>query len=148
MGFSMVLPGLSGGTMAFILGIYEKLIQEIACFKNSYIKSFLMCFSFQPVKVKKHFLILKKAWDWAFLIPLLIGALFSLVLFVVFAGDWISAHSLIFYSFIFGLILGSLIPPFQQIKKDFQAFALFFVSFVLNAFLFAYGKEFLSFSGK
>ena len=149
LGFSILLPGMSGGTMAFILGIYEKLIQEIARFKSSYIKSFLMLFSFQPVKIKKHFLILKKAWDWLFLIPLFCGMFFSVVVFVVFVSDWIKDYSLIFYSLIFGLILGSLIPTFKQIKKSLPVLALFVLSLVLNHFLLSYGKEFLHFpSGK
>ena len=33
MGLSMALPGLSGGTMAFVMGIYEKLLEEINKFQ-------------------------------------------------------------------------------------------------------------------
>ena len=146
LGVAILLPGVSGGTMAFVLGIYEKLIQELAHFKSSYIKSFLILFSFKKTQVKKHFLILKKAWDWPFLIPLFCGLFFSLVLFVIFVSDGIKEYSLIFYSLIFGLILGSLIPPFRQIKKSFSVLALFLLSLVLNHVLLTYGKEFFQLS--
>ena len=35
LGLSMVLPGISEGKMAFVMGIYEKLIKEISNFKIS-----------------------------------------------------------------------------------------------------------------
>jgi len=71
MGASDVVPGVSGGTMAFILGIYEELINAIKSFD---FKSFqlLMAFKFQ--------LLLDRV-SWKFLLALGIGiltAIFSL----------------------------------------------------------------------
>ena len=132
----MVLPGISGGTLAFIMGIYEKLIEEISAFKSSHIKSAFLCLSFNKKRIKTYFLTLKETWDWAFLFPLSFGMGLAIVLFVRFAGGWIQTYSLIFYSFILGLILASLIPPFQQMQKSFQTFLLFMLSFSSNLAVF------------
>ena len=144
LGLSMVLPGISGGTMAFVMGIYEKLIKEISNFKIQHIKTLIFCFSFNKNQLKTNFLILKKEWDWPFLIPLLIGAVIALILFVSWAGDFIIQYSLEFYSIIFGLILASAIPTLQSAQKNLSFFLFLFGSFFLNFFLFAFGSEFFS----
>ena len=141
LGLSMALPGISGGTMAFVMGIYEKLIKEISNFKVQHVKIFILCFSFNKNQFKTNFLILKNSWDWPFLIPLIIGALMALVLFVSLAGDFINQYFLEFYSIVFGLILGSVIPTFQQTQKSLSFFLFLFGSFFLNFILFAFGSE-------
>ena len=148
LGLSMILPGISGGTMAFVLGIYEKLIQQMAHFKMSYLKNVLLCLSLNRKSMKSNFLILKRAWDWKFLTPLIFGIFLALVLFISLASGWIQENSLIFYSLIFGLILASMISPLQQIKKSFLTLLLFFMSFIFNLFLFIFGKDFFSISGE
>ena len=80
----------------------------------------------------------------AFLFPLLVGMSLAIVLFIRFAGDWIQTYSLIFYSFILGLILASLIRPFQQVQKSFHTFLLFMLSFSLNLALFTLDSEIFS----
>ena len=144
LGLSMVLPGISGGTMAFVMGIYEKLIKEISNFKIKHLKTLILCFSFKKNQVKTNFSILKKSWDWPFLIPLIAGALTALVLFVRWAEDFINQYSFEFYSIIFGLILGSVIPTLKQTQKNFSFFLFLFVSFFLNFMIFAFGSEFVA----
>ena len=144
LGLSMVVPGLSGGTLAFIMGIYEKLIEEISTFKRSHIKQFFLCFFSNQDRRRKSFLSLKEEWDWAFLFPLSMGMFLALVLFVRFAGDWIDTYSLLFYSFVVGLILASLILPFQKIRKSFQTFLIFMLSFSLNLYFFTRDVETLN----
>ena len=144
LGLSMVLPGISGGTLAFIMGIYEKLIEEISAFKMSHIKSAFLCLSFDKNRIRTYFLTLKETWDWAFLFPLLIGMILSIVLFIRFAGDWIQTYSLIFYSFILGLILASLIPSFQKMRKSLHTFLFFMLSFSLNLAFFTMDTEVLN----
>ena len=39
MGIANVIPGVSGGTIAFITGIYEKLLETIKAFKPSLLKT-------------------------------------------------------------------------------------------------------------
>ena len=141
LGLSIVLPGISGGTLAFILGIYEKLIEEISAFKSSHLKSAVLCLSFKREHIKNSLQNLKETWDWAFLVPLLMGIFLAVFLFISLAGAWIQNHSLIFYSFILGLILASLIPPFQEMHKSFHTFLAFTFSLVLNLALFTLSTE-------
>ena len=99
-----------------------------------------MCFSFNKKQFQIHFSLLKKSWDWSFLTPLICGILSALILFIIFAGEWIEQNSLIFYSFISGLVLAGLIPPFQQMEKSMRTLLFFLTSFVVNFALFTYGK--------
>ena len=144
LGLSMILPGVSAGTMAFVMGVYEKLIKEISNFKIKHIKTLMLCFSFNKSQIKTNLTLLKNSWDWPFLTPLVIGAFTALILFVSLAGDFITQYSFEFYSIIFGLILASAIPTLQSAKKSLSFFLLLFGSFFLNFVLFAFGSEFIS----
>ena len=143
LGLSMVLPGISGGTMAFVMGIYEKLIKEISNFKIKHLKTLALCFSFNKKQIKTNFALLKNSWDWPFLIPLMIGAFTALILFVSLAGSFITQYSFEFYSIIFGLILASTLLTLQSAKKSLSFLLLLFSSFFLNFILFAFGSEFI-----
>ena len=71
MGASDVVPGVSGGTMAFILGIYDELIDAIKSFDLKSLQ-LLMTLRFQP---------LLDRISWKFLLAVGIGiltAIFSL----------------------------------------------------------------------
>lgn len=130
MGLSMALPGISGGTMAFILGIYKKLIDEISKFHILDFKS-----------PKKFF----QKYDWRFLIPLLAGSISALILFVVLAPPLIASFQFEFYSLIFGFILASLYLPLKEIEKNLKTLILF-VCFIVLSFCGFYFTEIISFS--
>lgn len=148
LGVSMALPGVSGGTMAFIMGIYEKLIGEVSKMRTRHIKKLFLCLSFKRDQIKQSFLFFWTTWDWAFLIPLGFGVICSGVIFIAFAYPIIEAYSLEFYSLIFGLVLASIFKPFKEMKKTTKTFFLFFISFVINALCFMLGAKFLLFSGE
>ena len=100
-GSADVVPGVSGGTMAFILGIYQDLINAIKSFDTSWLKSFIRL-DVVGVLTKPHF---------AFLIPLAIGIISALIFFtrVVPLPILIKTQPVIIYSLFFGLIVGSII---------------------------------------
>ena len=64
MGASDIVPGVSGGTMAFILGIYEELINSIKTLGD---KEFLLAVG--TFKIKKALQI----FNWEFLFALALG---------------------------------------------------------------------------
>ncbi|MCY4512454.1 MAG: DUF368 domain-containing protein [Bdellovibrionales bacterium] len=130
MGLSMALPGISGGTMAFILGIYKKLINEISKFHISDFKS------------PKTFF---QKYDWLFLIPLLAGSISALALFVILAPPLITSFQFEFYSLIFGFILASLYLPLKEIEKSLKTLILF-VCFTVLSFYSFYFTETISLS--
>ena len=141
LGLAIMLPGISGGTIAFIIGIYEKLIEEISKLKVRDIKRFIPLISWNKKQIKKTVLFFKKNWDWNFLIPLVFGVVCSMALFVVFASPIINQYSLPFYSLIFGFVLASVSKPLKDMKKTAKNFLLMGISFVINFVLFAFMQE-------
>ena len=107
MGASDVVPGVSGGTMAFILGIYEELINAIKSFD---LKSLKLLISF------KLRLLLDRI-SWKFLLALGIGiltAIFSLAEIL----SWLLQHKpVMIWSFFLGLILASVISVSRRVEK-------------------------------
>ncbi len=97
MGSADIVPGVSGGTVAFIMGIYEELIQSIKTVSGEVPKLFL----------QGKF---REAWEkipFAFLIPLAIG-LFTAVLSLSNAVSYLlQTYPEFLWSFFFGLIVAS-----------------------------------------
>ncbi len=99
MGAADTIPGVSGGTIAFITGIYEKLLQNITSIGATF---FQLIHRRESQKDKN-----KIAWD--FVIPLILGivtAIFSLANIVVYLMD---THKNFVWAFFFGLVLASLL---------------------------------------
>ena len=132
-GFSTVLPGISGGTAAFILGIYHQLIDEISRFK---FQDFKFLIELNHKKRNKSFKSFIKNYDWSFLLPLLLGVVVSALLFALWAPRWIEAYSFQFHALVFGLVLASLYVPLKSIKKTLSSFLFFVLSLGLSLFLF------------
>ena len=107
MGAADVVPGVSGGTMAFILGIYRELIEAVRSVNAHFLRTF---FSFR----------LKEAMalvPWKFLGSLLAGiliAVFSLARLL----SWLLVNKPVFiWSFFFGLILASILIVGRNLEK-------------------------------
>ncbi|WP_412984332.1 DUF368 domain-containing protein [Pontimicrobium sp. IMCC45349] len=107
MGAADVVPGVSGGTIAFISGIYEELITSL----NNINLSLLATLK------KEGF---SKAWtqlNGNFLLALFIGIGIS-VLSLAKALEWLLENQpILLWSFFFGLVLASILFVGKQIKK-------------------------------
>lgn len=115
-GIANIIPGVSGGTMALILGFYEKLIGGI---NNISAKTIILFF--RAIKgPKEHRLAFRdefKKIQGPLLLRLLIGAVIA-----IFALAKLMSYLLIFhhdptYGFFFGLVLVSAVSPWMLIKK-------------------------------
>jgi putative membrane protein len=97
MGAADVVPGVSGGTMAFILGIYEELIRSIRAFDIEVVKLFF------TLKIKQA---LEKV-NWKFLVC--VGCGIFLAIFTLAKGlAWLLENQpVLIWSFFFGLVLAS-----------------------------------------
>jgi putative membrane protein len=107
MGAADAVPGVSGGTIAFISGIYEELIASISLVNFSLIKTF-----------KNEGI--KSVWNKVngnFLLSLVIGILISFVSFMKIAKHLLELHPILVWSFFFGLVLASILYVSKQIKK-------------------------------
>jgi putative membrane protein len=107
MGAADVVPGVSGGTIAFISGIYEELLRSISAVNLSTLKL---------VKTKG----LKAAWNAVngnFLLALLFGIFTSIVSLAKIISYLLEYHPILVWSFFFGLVLASILYIARQITK-------------------------------
>lgn len=107
MGAADVVPGVSGGTIAFISGIYEELLQTISNVNLKLIKTLR----------KNGF---KAAWNQAngnFIAALFLGIFISVVSLAKGLKWMLENEPIALWSFFFGLVLASVIYVGKQIKK-------------------------------
>lgn len=106
-GSADVVPGVSGGTMAFILGIYPQLINAIKSFDTEWLRM-ILSLNIKGIINRPHF---------GFLIPLGIGAVAALLFFtrIVPLPTLIRTQPETIYGLFFGLILGSIILLFRHL---------------------------------
>ena len=109
MGAADVVPGVSGGTMALILGIYQRLINAIKSFDFEWLRS-IFRFDIKNIFGRPHF---------AFLVPLLLGIFIAILFFtrVVPLPLLIKTHPEQIYGLFFGLIGGSIMVLLYDIKQ-------------------------------
>lgn len=108
MGAADIVPGVSGGTVAFILGIYEEFLDSIKSFNAQTLGYFLQ------LKYKKFFTEVK----WKFLLCLLSGIVISLLSFAKLVDDILN-HELyrsLMYAGFFGLIMASIVYCVKLLK--------------------------------
>jgi putative membrane protein len=107
MGAADAVPGVSGGTIAFISGIYEELIATISNVNLSL---------FTTLK-KEGFKVFWAQLNGNFILALLTGIIISFVSFMRLAKFLIEQHPVLIWSFFFGLIIASIFFVGKQIKK-------------------------------
>lgn len=105
MGIAEVIPGVSGGTIAFITGIYEKLLNTIKAFHPSLVGTF-----------KKEGV--GGVWETingTFLVTLLIGMATGVVVGVFGVTHLLETYPEMLWAFFFGLIISSAIFIGKQV---------------------------------
>ena len=107
MGIADAIPGVSGGTIALLLGIYEELISTISGLNFSLV-----------TKLKNNGF--KSFWESLngnFLITLVLGIGISLILFVKISANLLTSHPLYVWSFFLGLILATVYVIYKLIES-------------------------------
>ncbi len=107
MGIAEVIPGVSGGTIAFITGIYERLLNAINSFSPAL---------FGTLK-KDGFKGLWKAIDGTFLFALIVGMVGGILVGVIGVSYLLEEYPPLIWAFFFGLIIASAIYIGRQIDK-------------------------------
>lgn len=124
-GIANIIPGVSGGTLAIILGIYEKLINILGSIWKNFVENL------------------------KFLLPIIIGAIIA-----IFAGayaiDWgITNFPIATVMFFIGLIIGGLPLLYKNLHKKYNILNVFIFILVVSlvvAFSLLSKEKFISFN--
>ena len=129
MGAADVVPGVSGGTIAYITGLYPRLVAALSTFGTHWFADVL---SLRPARIKKALV----AVPYSFILPLLAGILSAIVFFVwlVPLGPLVAQYPLPFYSLFFGFVLTSAL----FLLKRYGSYCPRFLLFVLVGFFLAW----------
>lgn len=107
MGSADLVPGVSGGTIAFIFGVYEELVASIKTMSGDVIK----------LGLHGEF---KKAWKaipFSFLVPLATGMFTAIIVMSSLLTHLLETQPVYLWSFFFGLVVASVRVVSKRIKK-------------------------------
>jgi len=106
MGTADIIPGVSGGTMAFILGIYPQLLRAIKSFDTEWLRAVIR-FDLRAVWSRP---------DLGFLVPLACGIALAIAFFtrIIPLPVLLHTHPELVYGLFFGLIVGSILILLRQ----------------------------------
>lgn len=108
MGVAEVLPGISGGTVALIIGIYERIVFSA----SEAVKGFVLLLSFSKPKwqeARKRF----DSIEWPLLLPLLLGMLIGIFASAAAVLPLMETYPSLSFAAFAGLILASLAVPIK-----------------------------------
>jgi putative membrane protein len=108
-GIADLFPGISGGTIALIMGVYERLMKVLSSFNRPLLVSI-----FRPGKERVERI---RNIDLVFLVPLLAGIGSALFIGARGTSYLIENHPVLIMSFFFGFIVLSLRLPWRMVKK-------------------------------
>jgi len=126
MGSADIIPGVSGGTIALITGIYERFVFALESINLQFLYYFILGFH-----DKKNFKKAKKSFfsiDFPFLIPLIIGIVFAFLTLANVIGFLLEAFPTPTFAFFFGLIFASAFYVYYRHKTLFHFQSVFFIS--------------------
>ncbi|CAM1333672.1 DUF368 domain-containing protein [Tenacibaculum aestuariivivum] len=107
MGAADVVPGVSGGTIAFISGIYEELLESISTINLNLLKTLK----------KQGFKAAWKQLNGNFLASLFVGIFISIISLAKVISWLLVSQPILLWSFFFGLVLASVIYIAKQITN-------------------------------
>ncbi len=120
MGGANVIPGVSGGTIALITGIFERLINAI---KSLNLKAARLFFSWKIKEFIQH-------TDFYFLVSVFAGIGMSIISFAILLEYLFQNYQVLVWAYFFGLILASVYYVGKTISKwSCVVIALFIVGF-------------------
>lgn len=107
-GLAELVPGVSGGTIALITGLYERILRQ-ANLTFGALRTFVKNPKAGWPEIKK--------LDWLLLAPLFLGMGFIVVTMAGVMENFVTNHSIAARSLFFGMVLTSLIVPFNMIDR-------------------------------
>lgn len=107
MGMAEVVPGISGGTVAFISGYYERLLTALSRIRFDLVRRLLR---HGPLKVWQHL-------DGTFLMVLFGGMVVSVIALAGLIKTALVEQPIMMWSFFFGLVLASSFLMLRQVER-------------------------------
>ncbi len=123
MGAANVIPGVSGGTIALITGIYERLINAIKSFDGTALKLF---FKFRWQQLAQHI-------DLYFLFSVGLGIIAAILSLAKLFAFLFREYPVYIWAYFFGLVLASIYFVGKNVKKWHKSTFLSFISGTLIA---------------
>ncbi|NCD32035.1 MAG: DUF368 domain-containing protein [Spartobacteria bacterium] len=115
-GVANIIPGVSGGTLALVLGIYQRMISCIHHIDAVFIRS---CFQLLTFK-SEAFKAFGEQWkriEGFFLMQIMIGAVVAIVVLAKAMEYLLQYYHAASYAFFFGLVLVSIVVPFRYLRR-------------------------------
>ncbi len=109
-GASMMIPGLSGGTAAILLGVFYEIMNSVDCFLEKTINSIIHLF------------------------PYALGGLFGLVVTCYPLKYILNNYETYFIFFVIGIILGSMKTFWKNSKFSLKSFSFVLIGFIIVVF--------------
>ncbi len=126
MGIADAMPGISGGTIALLLGIYEELIESISELKISLFSKL----------INKGFKSFWEKLNGNFLLVLVSGIGISLISFVKISASFLEIFPLFIWSFFLGLIFATVYVIYKLINQWHNLnFFFLIISIIFSIFL-------------
>ncbi len=126
MGAADVVPGVSGGTIAFIVGIYEELIESIKSINYTNLKLLF------TGKIAAFW----KAVNANFLLSLVVGIAISIFSLAKLITYLLETHPIMVWAFFFGLVMASTWFVSKDIKKwNWKTISCFIIGAIIALFI-------------
>tara|TARA_Y100000741_G_C18191577_1_gene533757 strand:+ start:231 stop:1097 length:867 start_codon:yes stop_codon:yes gene_type:complete len=126
MGVSDLIPGISGGTVALLLGIYKNLIKSLKSINKKTL------FYFLTLNYNR----LSHQLNFKFLIPVFFGIMTSIIFFSKIISFLITDHKILLFSFFFGLIFFSSLKIIYDLKpKSSKNYLIIILGFSFGFFI-------------
>ena len=109
MGGADFIPGVSGGTMALIVGIYERLVRAL----SAAVSVGLAVLRLDPEAARRHW----TAVPWGLIVPLLGGIALAIVVGARVIPPLMRAYPAPMRGLFFGLVAASLLVPARRIER-------------------------------
>jgi putative membrane protein len=127
MGGSDAIPGVSGGTMALIVGIYRRLIDSI----SSFVSMTLAVLTWNREEMARHF----GEVEWRLIVPLGVGILVAFGVATVVIPTLLERYPEQMRGLFFGLVAASIAIPWMGIRRPKAWHGALVVAFAVAAYV-------------
>ena len=140
MGGADIIPGVSGGTIALITGIYDRFISALSSIKAKHIVSLLKAILFFNKKKQKQGIEELKQIPWGFLFVLVTGIASGLLGMSFIIPGLMQNYPFAIFSIFFGLIAFSITIPYRMMNHNIASHALILAFGIGTFFLVSLSK--------